>query len=165
MKAMRILILKTTLATATALIIALTGITPAHAITVNFNWNGNNNYSAIGSFSYDENTAPATFSEKGAGQTYVLQSLNVSFFDPLKNVIATYNNVVDGVSIPKYFQFNFNTVTQEIFGLIDLGGEVAGETYLKGTVNTDLSLFQVPESGTDVTIDSNSGAIVVKPAP
>ncbi|MBW4595887.1 MAG: hypothetical protein KME46_24045 [Brasilonema angustatum HA4187-MV1] len=162
---MRILVLKITLATATALIIVLTGITPAHAITLNFNWNGNNNYSALGSFSYDENTAPGSFSEKGAGQTYVLQSLNVSFFDPLKNVIATYNNVVDGVSIPKYFQFNFNTVTQEIFGLIDLGGEVAGETYLKGTVNTDLSLFQVPQSGSDATIDSNSGTIVVKPAP
>ncbi|MBP5972561.1 hypothetical protein HW132_07415 [Brasilonema sp. CT11] len=160
---MRILLFKITIPITTALIIVLMGITPAHAITLNFNWNGNNNYSAIGSFSYDENTAPASFSEKAAGQTYILQSLNVSFFDPLKNVIATYNNVVDGVSIPKYFQFNFNTVTQEIFGLIDLGGEVAGETYLKGTVNTDLSLFQVPQSDSDITIDSNSGAITVKP--
>lgn len=160
---MRILILKITLATVTALIIALTGITPAQAITVNFNWNGNNNYSALGSFSYDENTAPATFSEKGAVQTHILQSLNVSFFDPLKNLIATYNNVVNGTSIPKYFQFNFNTVTQEIFGFIDLGGEVAGDTYLKGTVNSDLSVFQVPQSGSDIRIDSNSGAIVVKP--
>ncbi|NMG20283.1 hypothetical protein [Brasilonema bromeliae] len=162
---MRILILKTTITTATALIIALTGITPAQAITLNFTWNGNNNYSALGSFSYDENTAPAIFSEKGAGQTDVLQSLNISFFDPLNNLIATYNNVVDGVSIPNYFQFNFNTVTQEIFGLIDLGGEIAGDTYLKGTVNSDLSLFQVPQSDSDARIDSNSGAIVVKPIP
>jgi hypothetical protein len=163
MKAMRILVLKTTLVIATALIIALTGITPAQAITLNFNWNGNNNYSALGSFSYDENTAPATFSEKGAGQTHILQSFNISFFDPVNNLIATYNNVVNSTSISNYFQFNFNTVTQEIFGFIDLGGEVAGDTYLKGTVNTDLSLFQVPQSGSDVRIDSNPGAIVVKP--
>ncbi|KAB8335876.1 hypothetical protein SD80_003520 [Scytonema tolypothrichoides VB-61278] len=163
MKAMRILVLKITITITTALIMALTGITSAHAITLNFTWNGNNNYSALGSFSYDENTAPATFSENGAGQTDVLQSLNISFFDPLNNLIATYNNVVNGTSIPKYFQFNFNTVTKEIFGSIDLGGEIAGDTYLKGIVNSDLSLFQVPQSGSDVKIDSNSGAIVVKP--
>nr|WP_238361101.1 hypothetical protein [Iningainema tapete] len=141
------------------------GIIPASAITFNYTWKGDNNYSATGSFSYDENTVPATFSENGFGATNVLQSLNISFFAPLNNRIATYNNVLDGNSKANYFNFNFNTVTQEIFGLIDLGGEEPGDTYLKGTVNTNLSLFQVPQSGIDVIIDSNSGNISIEVEP
>lgn len=154
-----------TLTTGIALTLTLTGIAPAQAITFNFGWNGNGNYSAIGSFSYEENTAPPTFSESGLGPTQVLQSLNVSFFDPFDNPIDTYNNVVNGISTGNFFKFNFNTVTQEIFGLIDVGGEVAGTTYLKGTVNTDFSLIQVPQSGSDVIIDSNSGTLVVQAVP
>jgi len=142
--------------------LALCGNNPAQAITYDFSWNGNGGYSATGSFSYDENTAPEKFSESGPGATQALQSLNVSFFNPSANLIATYNNVVNEISTGQYFKFNFNTVTKEIFGLIDLGGEVAGETYLKGTVNTDLSLYQVPQSGSDTIGDSESGNIVVK---
>lgn len=154
-----------TLTTATALTIALAEIDPASAITFNFDWNGNASYSARGSFSYDENTAPATFSENGFGATQALQSLDVSFFDPSNNLIATYNNVANGISTGNYFKFNFNTVTKEIFGLIDVGGEFPGETYLKGTVNTNLSLFQVPQAGSDIIIDSNPGSIVAQAVP
>lgn len=153
------------LTTGTAFMLVLTEIAPAQAITFNFSWNGNEGYSATGSFSYDENTAPVTFSESGPGATQVLQSLNVSFFDPFNNFISAYDNVVNGISNGNYFKFNFNTVTQEIFGLIDVGGEVAGDTYLKGTVNTNLSLFQVPQSGSDTIVDSNSGTLVAKAAP
>lgn len=154
-----------TVTTGIALTFTITGIAPAQAITFNFGWNGDAGYSATGSFSYDEKTAPPTFSESGPGVTQVLQSLNVSFFDPSKKFISVYDNVVDGISTANYFKFNFNTVTQEIFGLIDLGGEVPGDTYLKGTVNTNLSLFQVPQSGSDVIVDSNSGTLVVEAVP
>jgi hypothetical protein len=151
--------------TGTALNLAFTGIAPAQAITFNFDWNGNQGYSATGLFSYDENTAPAIFSEIGLGQTQVLQSLNISFFDPSNNLIAAYNNVVNGISTANYFKFNFNTDTQEIFGLIDLGGEVAGDTYLQGTINTNLSLYQVPQSGSDVSVDSSSGTLIAEAVP
>lgn len=151
-----------TFITGTVLTLAITGIAPAQAVTFNFSWKGHESYSATGSFSYDENTAPATFSESGPGQTQVLKSLNVSFFDPFNNFIAAYNNVVNGISTANYFKFNFNTDTQEIFGLIDLGGEVAGDTYLQGTINTNLSLHQVPQSGADAIVDSNSGTLAAQ---
>ncbi|AUB38298.1 hypothetical protein COO91_04263 [Nostoc flagelliforme CCNUN1] len=56
---------------------------PAQAIELNFNCQGDVGYSAIGSFSYDETTAPTIISERGSGATNFLQSLNVSFLDPL----------------------------------------------------------------------------------
>lgn len=145
-----------------ALTMAFTPISPAQAITYDFSWNGNGNYSAKGSFSFDEIIAPPSFSESGPGATNFLQSFNISFFDPANNFIAAYENVVNSVSTANYFQFNFNTDTQEIFGLIDLGGGLSGNTYLKGIVNSELSLFQVPQSGADFIIDSNSGSLVVK---
>ncbi|WP_225226112.1 hypothetical protein [Komarekiella delphini-convector] len=145
--------------------ITLMGISTSQAATFNFAWNGSGNYLAKGLFSYNESTAPATFSENGPGKTHVLQSLNISFFDPLNNLIASYNNVMKGISNTNYFKFNFNTVTQEIFGSIDLGGEVTGEIYLSGTINNNLSLFQVPQSDSDLILDTNSGDIVAKTVP
>lgn len=154
-----------TLVTGTALASTLALTTPAQAITFNFNWNGNQGYSAQGSFSYDETTAPVTFSETGAGTTDVLDSLDVSFFTPDNNLIATYDNVTEGNSTGNYFAFNFDTVASEVFGLIDVGGEVPGDTYLSGTVNTNLSLYQVPEASPDVVVDSNLGTITVEAVP
>lgn len=154
-----------TLTAVSPLTIAMTLILPAQAVTLNFSWNGDGGDSAQGSFSYDENTDPGTFSESGPGQTNALQSLNVSFFNSQNNLISAYNNVVNSISSGNYFQFNFNTVTKEIFGTIDVSGEVASETYLSGTFNSNLSLYQVPQSGTDLVIDSNSGSIVVQAVP
>lgn len=154
-----------TLTIGTALAIAFTAVAPAQAITYDFSWSGNGNYSAKGSFSFDENIAPTSFSESGPGTTNFLQSLNISFFDPTNNFISAYDNVVNGISTANYFKFNFDTNTQEIFGLIDFGGEVAGDTYLKGTVNSDFSLFQVPQSGADFSIDGNSGSLLVQAVP
>jgi hypothetical protein len=159
---MRKLISTLIVITGIALTMAFTPISPAQAITYDFSWNGNGNYSAKGSFSFDEIIAPSSFSESGPGATNFLQSLNISFFDPANNLIAAYENVVNGVSTANYFKFNFNKNTQEIFGLIDLGGGVSGETYLQGAVNSDLSLFQVPQSGADFIIDRNSGSLVVQ---
>ncbi|OUL26426.1 hypothetical protein [Nostoc sp. 106C] len=162
---MRDLVKTLTVATGVALNISLTAAFPAQAVTLNFSWNGDGGYSATGSFSYDENTAPASFSESGFGATKFLRSLSINFFNPLNNLVAAYDNVVNGNSTAQYFKFNFNTVTQKIFGLIDLGGEVAGDTYLSGTVNTNLSLYQVPQSGPDFIIDKNSGDIAVTTVP
>jgi hypothetical protein len=145
-----------------ALAIALMEITSVQAMTLNFSWNGNDNYSAIGSFSYDENTAPVMFSEKGFGTTKVLQSLQISFFDNSNHLLATYNNVINGKSTNNYFRFNFNTVKKEMFGFLDLGGELPGEIYLQGTVNNNLKIVYIPESDSDVILDSNSGSIAVK---
>ncbi|AFZ27710.1 hypothetical protein Cylst_5714 [Cylindrospermum stagnale PCC 7417] len=149
----------------TAVAIAFIAIAPAQAITYDFSWSGNSNYSAKGSFSFDENIVPTSFSESGPGATNFLQSLNISFFDPANNFISAYDNVVNGISTTNYFKFNFDTNTQEIFGLIDFGGEVAGDTYLKGVVNSELSLFQVPQSGADFIIDGNSGSLLVQAIP
>lgn len=148
-----------------ALTIAMMEILPAQAVTLNFSWKGDVGYSAKGSLSYDQNTAPETFSETGQGPTQALQSLNISFFNPKNKLIAAYHNVVNSISTGKYFKFNFNTATKQIFGAIDLGGAVAGETYLSGNVNTKLSLYQVPQSGADFVVDSNSQSIIAQSVP
>ena len=43
------------------------------AVTIDFQWSGNQGYTAKGSFSYDEKTSPTIFSEKGSGKTQVLE--------------------------------------------------------------------------------------------
>jgi hypothetical protein len=162
---MKKLISTLALITGASLMFAFTPIDPAHAVTYNFSWSGDGNYSAKGSFSFDETVAPSSFSESGPGATNYLQSLNISFFDPGNSLIAAYDNVVNGVTATNYFKFNFDTNTKQIFGLIDFGGEVADETYLKGTVNSDLSLIGVPQSGPDFIIDANSGSLDVQEVP
>lgn len=148
--------------TSLALSLLLTSIVPAEAMTVNFTWQGNQGYSATGTFNYDEKTAPAILSEKGVAETEVLENFTVSFADPENHPITTYNTVVNGVSQGNYFQIQFNTIAQEFIGSIDIGGESAGDIYLKGKVDTDLSLIQVSASGKEEVIDSNSGTILVQ---
>ena len=159
---MRRIFVQVVIVTSLALSLLLTSIDPAEAITVNFTWQGNQGYSATGTFNYDQKTAPAILSEKGVGTTEALESLTVSFADPSNHPIKTYDNINDGVSTGNYFQFNFNTMTQDIIGSIDIGGELPGDIYLKGTVDTDLSLIQVSASGVEDVIDSNSGTILVQ---
>ncbi|MEG3439616.1 hypothetical protein V0288_20985 [Pannus brasiliensis CCIBt3594] len=145
-----------------SLSIGITPIAPALAVTIEFSWSGNNGYTARGSFRYDEKTAPALIHEEGAGRTKVIEKLEISFLDPRGKEIARYDNVFGGVSDANYFRFNFDTRTGEIFGSIDLGGESAGETYLKGIVKENLALFHVGED--DVTIDEDrSPEIVTRP--
>ncbi len=45
------------------------------AVTIDFQWLGNQGYTAKGSFSYDEKTAPTIFSEKGSGKMQVLEDV------------------------------------------------------------------------------------------
>ena len=127
--------------------------TSAQAITFNFEWLGDAGFSASGSFSFDETTAPATFSELRSGPTNVLDSLTVSFFDPSNSLLATFDNVVDGVSSYVFLGFNFDTTTQELFGLFDVGQDTgAGDFFLIGPVGGALTLI-------DVTIDRTSSNI------
>ncbi|MEH2213942.1 PEP-CTERM sorting domain-containing protein [Nostoc sp.] len=141
---------------------------PAQAIELNFNWQGDAGYSATGSFSYDETTAPTIISEVGSGATNFLQSLNVSFLDPSKNLLGTYNTVSGGVSESSFFAFNFNTSTQTLFGPFDVAGGtgVIGEYFFQGTVGDSLFLRQdVDQQGTSTTLDQNSGSIQVSKVP
>ncbi|MBE9167990.1 hypothetical protein IQ238_10835 [Pleurocapsales cyanobacterium LEGE 06147] len=122
-------------------------MTPAEAVTRDFQWTGSTGYSVRGTFSYDETTATKIISEKGAGQTNNLKSLTVTFYAPSGEPIHQYENVVDGKSQGNYFEFNFDPATQQLFGSIDLGGEQSGELFFKSTVNQKLSLIEIEPSG------------------
>ncbi|MBN3872700.1 PEP-CTERM sorting domain-containing protein [Nostoc sp. JL33] len=157
-------------ATSTALSVAIAAgaNNSAQAVDFNFNWLGNGGYSAVGSFSYDEATAPTIISESGSGATKFLQSLNVSFLDPSNNPLGTYNTVSGGVSQSDFFAFNFDTSTQKLFGPFDIAGGtgVIGEYFLQGTVGDSLFLRQdVNQNGTSITLDQNSGSIQVSKVP
>jgi hypothetical protein len=141
---------------------------PAQAIELNFNWLGDAGYSATGSFSYDETTAPAIISEAGGGATNFLQSLNVSFLDPSKNLLGTYNTVVGGVSQSDFFKFNFDTSTHTLFGPFDIAGGTGliGEYFFQGTVGDSLFLRQdIDQVSAFRTLDQNSGSIQVSKVP
>ncbi|MEH2372836.1 PEP-CTERM sorting domain-containing protein [Nostoc sp.] len=157
-------------ATSTALSVGIAAgaNNPAQAVDLNFNWLGNAGYSAVGSFSYDEATAPTIISESGSGATKFLQSLNVSFLDPSKNLLGTYNTVNGGVSQSNFFTFNFDTSTQKLFGPFDIAGGtgVIGEYFLQGKVGDSLALRQdVNQQGTSTLVDQNSGSIQVSKVP
>ena len=134
----------------------------AEAMTQSFQWTGKTGYSALGQFSYDEKEVSRTISEQGSGKTNSLKSLIVTFYDPSGEPISTYKNVVNGMAEGNYFEFHFDPVKQKLVGSIDLGGEFAGEMYLKGEVERELSLIGVEQSGIDRTIDKSSGTIVTK---
>lgn len=151
-----------TAATSAALSVAIAQ--KAQAISFNFNWQGNAGYSATGMFSYDETTAPTIISESGAGPTNNLQSLMVSFFDPDNNPLQSFNTVTNGVSESPFFQFNFDTSTQTLFGAFDVGGGtgVIGEQFFSGTIGSFLQLRQdVDQIATSIQLDRNSGEITV----
>ena len=132
----------------------------AEAMTQSFQWNGKTGYSARGKFSYDEAKVAKTIVEQGAGKTNSLKSLIVTFYNPSGEPISTYENVINGIASGNYFEFHFDRVKQKLFGSIDLGGEFAGEMYLKGEVDRQLSLIEVDSSSIDRTVDKDFGAIV-----
>ena len=141
---------------------------PAQAIGFRFSWQDDANYSAIGSFSYDETIAPTILSESGIGATNFLQSLEVSFFDPSNNLLNNYSTVAGGVSESNFFKFNFDTTTQTLFGPFDVGGGmgVIGEYFLQGTIGSSLSLIQdIDQIEASRLVDRNSGSIQVSQVP
>lgn len=61
-------------------------VNPAQAVYFNFNWKGDNNYSAIGSFSYNESKALEGISKSSVVPTKFFQLISVSFFEPAHNL-------------------------------------------------------------------------------
>ncbi|MEH1845144.1 MAG: PEP-CTERM sorting domain-containing protein [Nostoc sp.] len=125
--------------TALALVIAIITNDLADAAEFNFNWKGDTGYSAKGSFNYDTTTAPSVISEAGLGATKNLQSLSISFFDPLNTFINSFTPVLSGVSNYRYLRLNFDNTTQQIFGPFDVGKDnsLLGDSWL----NNNLALI------------------------
>ncbi|MEH2393552.1 MAG: PEP-CTERM sorting domain-containing protein [Nostoc sp.] len=124
--------------TSLILAIAITTNDIADAVEFNFNWKGDSGYSAKGSFNYDTTTAPSVIYEAGLGDTKNLQSLSISFFDPLNTFINSFTPVVSGVSNYRYLRFNFDSTTRQI-GPFDVGKDnsLPGDTWL----NNNLALI------------------------
>lgn len=137
----------------------------AQAISFNFNWQGDAGYSATGTFGYDETTAPNIISESGAGSTNFLQFLTISFSDPSNNLLQSFSTVSNGVAQSPFFNFNFDTSSQTLFGAFNAGGGtgVIGEQFFLGTIGGLLELRQdVDQAGTSTLLDSqNPGVITV----
>ncbi|HBL09875.1 MAG TPA: PEP-CTERM sorting domain-containing protein, partial [Cyanobacteria bacterium UBA11162] len=151
-----------------AMALALETANPAQAIEFNFSWKGDAGYSALGTFNYDETTAPLIISESGIGPTDYLDSLSVSFFDPSNTLLGTYNTVTGGVSNSPFFAFNFDTSTKSLFGNLDVagGGLVKGEYFLQGTIGSSLEFRQdIDQVSQSRLVDQNSGAITVTQVP
>ncbi len=127
-------------------------IFPAVAITQKLEMNSSTGYTIKTTFSYDEQSL-VTISERGTGTTNALNSLTVSFYDPSGAMIASYDNIVDGVGQSDYLEFNYDPATRQLLGKIDFGGESAGEIYLKGEIERKLSLIKVEASGEEKVID------------
>jgi hypothetical protein len=159
------LLTRFTATAAATLALSVVSTQQVQAISFNFNWQGNAGYSARGMFGYDETTAPTIISESGAGATNNLQFLMVSFFDPANNPLQSFNTVTNGVSQSPFFNFNFNTSTQTLFGAFDVGGGtfVIGEQFFQGTIGGLLELKQdVDQMGASIVLDSqNPGVITV----
>ncbi|MBD2728826.1 PEP-CTERM sorting domain-containing protein [Nostoc sp. FACHB-892] len=134
---------KTTISMATTtglmLAIAITTNDLAYATEFQFNWKGDTGYSAKGLFNYDTTTAPNVISEAGLGATNNLQSISISFFDPLNNLINSFTPVLSGVSNYSFLRFNFDSTKEQIFGPFDVGkdDELPGDTWL----NNNLALI------------------------
>ncbi len=142
------------LVTKTAIAVAIgLGIgNPALAVTQKLQLETATGYLIETVFSYDDVNHPTIIHEQGKGKTEIVESMQVSFYQPSGKLIATYDNIVDGVAQGNYFEFNFQPQTGQLFGNIDLGGEFPGEMYLKGEVERQLSLIEVERSGKEKEI-------------
>lgn len=157
------LIARVTVTWAVLITTILCFVPTASAVTQNLQFNSPKGYTVKTSFSYDAANTDAIalkdslgIAEHGAGKTNVLDSLKVSFYDPVGKAIASYDNIVNGVVRGDYFEFNYDPATQQLTGELDLGGESIGEMYLKSEANGDLSLIWIEESGEEQIIDTVS---------
>ena len=128
-------------------------VLPANAVTQKLQINSANGYKVETTFSYDAGSNSSAIAEQGKGETQAINNLKVSFYDPSGSMVASYDNIVDGIAQGNYFEFNYDPATQKLLGEIDLGGEFAGEMYLKGNVDQELSLIRVKPSGEEEVID------------
>ena len=130
-------------------------VLPASAVERNFELNSDRGYRLESNFSYNL-AKDKTIAERGKGKTKAIDTLQVRFYNPDGEMIASYDNVVDGIARGEYFEFNYDPNTQQLIGNLDLGGESAGEIYLKGGIEEGLTLIEVEPTGEEVTIDSGS---------
>lgn len=114
------------MAAGAAMSLSLAGVAPAQAIEFNFNYQADTGYSATGSFSYDETTAPAVISEAGLGPTNFLQSLSLSVFAPSGTLLQSGSSVVNGVSQDSFLSFTFDTQAEK-FTVLDTSTESSGK--------------------------------------
>jgi hypothetical protein len=134
------------------LAISLYFIAPATVITQEMQLYSTTGHIIKTIFSYDETQAVTLIKERGTGKTQTLDTLKISFYQPSGELIATYDNIINGIATDNYLEFNFDPVTKKLLGNIDLGGEVAGEIYLKGKVEEGLSIIEVTTSGEEKVI-------------
>ena len=128
-------------------------VAPVQALTQSFQWTGLTGFSAQGTLSYDDNLASEIITEKGIGRTKQLQSATISFYSPTNELLAQYQDVIDGESQKEYFELNFDTAKHKFVGNLDLGGETPGEIFLKGTIGNQLSLVKIKATGEEYIID------------
>ncbi|MEB3311451.1 MAG: hypothetical protein VKJ02_14585 [Snowella sp.] len=129
----------------------------AWAKTVDFQWVGEQGYSVQGSLTYSEDKMSLKRIEEGQEDFYRIENLIVSFYEPSGKKIKTYENIKNHISSNPYFQLNFDPEKETIDGFIDLGGDSAGEIYLKGSVDKNLALFKIDSSGNERIYDQNLG--------
>ena len=137
-------------------IIHLGYVLPANAVTQKLQINSANGYKVETTFSYDADSNSGAIAEHGKGATQAIDNLTVSFYDPSGSMVASYDNIVDGIAQGNYLEFNYDPATQKLLGEIDLGGEFVGEMYLKGNVDQELSLIMVKPSGEEEVIETIS---------
>ena len=146
---------------ATAITIALMNfawISPAIAIERSFELNSDRGYRLETNFAY-KRVEDSPISERGKGKTQAIDFLQVRFYAPDGKMIASYDNIVDGIARGEYFEINYDPKTQKLSGNLDLGGESAGEIYLKGNMSEGLSLIEVEPTGEEKVISSGSWSL------
>jgi hypothetical protein len=134
-------------------LINLIEVFPAAAITQNFQLHSEQGYRVETNFSYDETKKHTGAIAAQGKQANEIDSLKVHFYDPDGKMIASYDNIVDGIIQNNYFEFNYDLNRQQLLGKVDIGGEVAGEMYLQGDVDRGLSLIMIEPSGEEKIID------------
>ena len=131
---------------------------PARAVTQDLQLKSDRGYRVEASFSYNDELQE-TINERGKGEAKALDFMQVRFYDREGNAIASYDDIFDGVVRGNYFEFNYDPRSQQLLGNVDLGGEAAGEIYLKGNVEEGFALIKVEPSGAERTIDSGKWSI------
>ncbi|MEM6614754.1 MAG: hypothetical protein AAF652_21430 [Cyanobacteria bacterium P01_C01_bin.72] len=135
-------------------IVNLGWIDSVSATTQEIELNSEQGYRIETSFSYDADQAQKAIAAQGKGATKDLDSFKVRFYNPDGEMIASYDNIVDGIVQANYFEFHYDRTTQQLLGEIDLGGESAGEIFLKGNVEQKLVLMKIEPSGEEKIMDT-----------
>jgi hypothetical protein len=133
-------------------LINLASVFPAVAVMQKVQIKSLGGYQVEINFSYDASQNTLMLSEQGR-EAKLVDDLKVNFYAPDGKMIASYDNIVDGIIQSKYFEFNYELETQRLQGKVDLGGTSEGEMYLKGDIEQGFSLIMVEPSGEERIVD------------